>query len=64
MNQADLLRDVGRIAALELPWNRLRNKRIFITGATGFIGGYLAKALCQLNSLDVIGDEPWPFPPL
>lgn len=50
MNQADLLRDVSCIAALDLPWNRLRNKRIFITGATGFIGGYLAKALCQLNS--------------
>lgn len=49
MNQADLLRDVGGIAALELPWNRLRNKRIFITGATGFIGGYLAKTLCWLD---------------
>ena len=49
MNQADLLRDVGCIAALALPWNRLRNKRIFITGATGFIGGYLAKTLCWLD---------------
>lgn len=49
MNQADLLRDVGCVAALELPWDRLRNKRIFLTGATGFIGGYLAKALCWLD---------------
>lgn len=55
MNQEVLLRDLEPIAALPLPWDGLRGKRIFITGATGFIGGYLAKALCWLNSRMSLG---------
>lgn len=55
MNQEVLLRDLEPIAALPLPWDGLRDKRIFITGATGFIGGYLAKALCWLNNRMSLG---------
>lgn len=55
MNQEVLLRDLEPIAALPLPWDGLRGKRIFITGTTGFIGGYLAKSLCWLNSRMSLG---------
>lgn len=50
MKQEVLLQDFEHIAALALPWNQLRNKQIFITGATGFICGYLARTLCWLNN--------------
>ncbi len=50
MNQNVLYQDFEQIAACAVPWKHLENKRILITGATGFIGGYLAKALCWLDS--------------
>ena len=50
MNQLELSQDFERISACALPWDHLKGKRIFITGATGFICGYLARALCWLNS--------------
>lgn len=49
MRQEVLLQDFEQISASPLPWGELKGKRIFITGATGFIGGYLAKTLCWLN---------------
>ena len=50
MKQEVLLQDFEQISASPLPWGELKGKRILITGATGFIGGYLAKTLCWLNS--------------
>lgn len=52
----ELERDFLAVKNLLLPWEYLRNKRIFLTGASGFIGGYLAKTLCWLDcelSLDL-----------
>lgn len=49
-------RDFLEIKKLPLPWQHLKNRRIFMTGATGFIGSYFIKGLCCLNdwlSLDL-----------
>ncbi len=42
--------DIFQIANTELPWNKLRNKTILISGATGLLGSYLVDVLMQKNS--------------
>lgn len=41
--------DVERVAALDLPWERLRGKVILITGGTGLIGSFLIDVLAVAN---------------
>jgi len=43
--------DARLLLQLPLPWEELKNKRIFITGGTGFIGSGLVKTFCQINNL-------------
>lgn len=43
--------DILDIATTALPWNRLREKTVLITGASGFIGFYLVVALLIRNDL-------------
>ena len=38
-------KDILDIAALQLPWRKLTGTNIFVTGATGLIGGCLIEAL-------------------
>ena len=42
--------DIKYVAGLTLPWEKLRNKRILITGASGLIGSFLIDVLMQKNS--------------
>ena len=42
--------DADFIMNLNLPWKELKNKKILITGATGFIAGYLIRFLSALNT--------------
>ena len=43
--------DVAAIAARDLPWDKLSGARVLVTGAGGFLGGYLARTLLSLHAL-------------
>lgn len=46
-----LLEEFGRIAALDLPWQKLKDKTIAVTGATGLIGSYFLRALDEISRI-------------
>ena len=43
--------DIAAVAARELPWQQLSGQRVLVTGAGGFLGGYLARTLAALHGL-------------
>jgi UDP-glucuronate decarboxylase len=43
--------DVAAVAARDLPWHTLSGARVLVTGAGGFLGGYLARTLLGLHAL-------------
>lgn len=43
--------DIAAIAAAPLPWETLAGCRVVVTGAGGFLGGYLARTLLALHPL-------------
>lgn len=47
--------ETDRIAAATLSWDKLRDKTLLITGATGFIGSYIIRALLLKNETDSLG---------
>lgn len=49
---AILQEDLDLIAQTDLPWNRLKNRSILITGATGLVGSQLVRALLAANRLN------------
>ncbi len=50
LNQNPLyLEDLSNIAKLNLPFEKLKNKNIFISGASGLIGSFLIDAIMMLN---------------
>lgn len=49
MNAAFLHEEACALAALPLPWEKLRGKAIAVTGATGLIGGSFLRTLAALN---------------
>lgn len=42
--------DVARVAALPLPWERLENSQVLLSGATGLIGSFLVDVLMERNA--------------
>lgn len=47
--------EIEAIAASPLSWDKLRNKTLLITGATGFIGSYIIRTLLRKNETDCLG---------
>ena len=43
------LDDVNAIAAADLPWEKLRDKSVMISGATGLVGSFLTDVLMKKN---------------
>ena len=46
-----IYRDLEQITKADLPWEKLKNKTLFITGANGFISYYLVAAMMLRNDL-------------
>ena len=47
--------DVMNIASAELPWHKLKNKTLLLTGASGLIGTFLIDVLMRKNETDQLG---------
>ena len=43
------MEDVRRMAQLDLPWNRLADKAVLISGATGMVGSFLIDVIMEKN---------------
>lgn len=43
------LSDVKYVAGIELPWEKLRNRSVMISGATGLVGSFLVDVLLEKN---------------
>lgn len=44
--------DIKYVDSLELPWKKLSNKSILITGASGLIGSFLIDVLMEKICMD------------
>ncbi len=49
--------DISQILAAPLPWQRLAGQHLVVTGASGFVGGYVTRVLLALNDSGVL-DRP------
>lgn len=47
--------DIERIAAATVSWDKLKNKSVLVTGATGFIGSFIIHSLMKKNETDNLG---------
>ncbi len=47
--QAAWNQDIAEVLARPLPWDRLSGTRVLVTGAGGFLGGYLVRTLLALH---------------
>ena len=46
------MEDVRCVAALSLPWDKLRDKSLLLSGATGLIGSFLVDVILEKNATD------------
>ena len=49
------IEDVLNVAGAELPWHKLKNKTLFLTGASGLIGTFLVDVLMKKNETEQLG---------
>ena len=43
------LEDIKKVASQPLPWEKLKNKSLLISGSTGLIGSFLTDVVMFLN---------------
>lgn len=43
------IEDLEKVAKKQLPWEKLQNSSIFVSGATGFVGSFLVDVIMHLN---------------
>ena len=55
---ANYMEDVRRTAQLSLPWDRLADKAVLISGATGMVGSFLILAKHSYDGLHAISFHP------
>lgn len=48
----EYIADVDKVCSLPLPWEKLENKTVVISGATGMIGAFLVDVLMRRNDID------------
>lgn len=48
----EYMEDVKAVAALELPWEKLKDKSLMLSGATGLIGSFLIDVILEKNIAD------------
>lgn len=46
------MEDINYVTSLELPWEKLKNKSIMLSGATGLIGSFLIDVILEKNIKD------------
>ncbi len=47
--------DVQSVVSLDLPWEKLRGKSLFISGASGLLGKFLVDVLVARNATAKLG---------
>lgn len=50
-----LTEDIENIATSDLPWRRLQDSAVLVTGATGLIGSLVLKSLAQASRVHRLG---------
>ena len=46
-NDEKYMEDICYVANLQLPWDRLKNKSVMISGASGLIGSFLIDVILE-----------------
>ncbi len=46
------MEDVNDIVKLDLPWEKLKNKKLMLSGATGLLGSFLVDVILEKNNSD------------
>lgn len=53
-DNAQYMDDINYVAQLNLPWDKLKNKTIMLSGATGLIGSFLVDVILEKNLTDAL----------